>query len=95
MKTFGFVTDALGNDEPIIVQSPCTRVVIYEDGQLGTADYKVRVPKSTDYAVTRPAGSKTEITAPEHVAPSPFQPGEIIGYVAAASGTLQMVQEEY
>jgi hypothetical protein len=93
MKTFSFTTDALSTDEQIIAHTPCTKIVVYEDNQAGTADYKIRAPLSTDSQITCPAGSKRVFT-PDAFRPC-FYPSEVVGYIAAASGSLNMVQEEH
>ncbi len=93
MKSYSFTTDAIGNDEPIVTQTACRRVVIYENDQAATADYKLRFPTSSDVQITRPAGSKTELTV--DISRPFWFAGETIAYIAAASGTLTMVQEEW
>lgn len=89
MTTFTFTTDAADADEEIIAHSYCSRIVIYENGQAGTADYLLRMPKSYSPQITRPAGSKTEISG------KTFSPNEVVGYIASATGSLTMAQEEY
>lgn len=92
MKTFAFTTDSSAPDEAIVTHSACRKVIIYENNQAGTGDYLVRAPLSSDAQITRPAGSKTEFICD---AMRPFwPPGETVGYVSAASGSLNMVQEE-
>lgn len=90
---FTFTVDAVGNDEPVTVQTDCRRVVVYENNQAGSADYTVRAPFSTSPAVTRPAGSKTEFS--RESGQGGFRAGETIAFVAMVSGSVTFVREEH
>lgn len=81
----------MGDPEPIIISVSCAIVVIYENGQVATTDYRVMAPNSASPAVLRPAGAKTEFRAPWG---SMFREGQTIGYVETVSGTVTFAQEE-
>jgi hypothetical protein len=89
-RTKTFTVDAAGNPEPITVQSYCMKVVIYEDAQAGTTDYILHVPAMASSGVTKPAGSKAEISRGER-----YVPGDIVGYVETVSGSVTFAQEEW
>jgi hypothetical protein len=93
-KTYTLSVDASDPYEQIVVQSPfgCRKVIIYENAQAGTTDYRVKAPTSSDAAVTRPAGAKTELL-PTNGALS-FSNGEVVGHVQTVSGTITFAQEE-
>lgn len=89
-RTKTFTVDSSGNPEPIIVQSYCTTVVIYENDQAGTTDYILHLPDMTSPGVTKPAGSKAEIVRAYN-----WYPGQTIGYVeAVTAGSYTFAQEE-
>jgi hypothetical protein len=90
-KSHSFTVDAVGDDEPVIAQSPCFRITIFEDAQAGTANYTVRKPDPGSTAITIPAGAKHVF---ERLHGSAFSKGQIVGYVAAASGSFTMAQVE-
>lgn len=91
-QTYTFTTDAAAPDEAISPREYCSLIVIYENNQAGTADYKIRMPSSTSPQITRPAGAKTEIRSSPG---TQFAPGVAVAYISAASGSLTFVQEEY
>lgn len=88
-QTKTFTVDAAGDPEPIIVQSYCMKVVIYENNQAGTTDYILHAPLMTSTGVTKPAGSKAEVSRGYR-----YEPGQIAGYVETVSGSVTFAQEE-
>lgn len=97
MQTFVFTTDAIGADEPIVVQSPggCTRIVLSEDAAAATAGFKLRVPLSTSAQVTYPAGAVVELRNEDHPGKPRFAGGQTVGFISALSGSLSIAQVEY
>lgn len=91
MKTITFSVDAIGDPEPITVQTVCHQIVIFEDALASTTNYKVRKPSKTDAPVTKAAGTSTLFTAPPG---SFFLPGQILGYVETPTGSMTMAQIE-
>ena len=90
--TYTFTVDAVGNDEAVTAQSDCHRITIFENAQTGTADYTVRRPDSISAAVTIPAGAKHVFERMNGA--TAFRRGQIVGYVAAASGSMTFAQVE-
>lgn len=92
-QTKTFTVDNAGEPEPVIVQSYCMKVVIYENAQAGSTDYYIYAPKKTSPEVTKPAGSKAEFSRGYR-----YEPGDVAGYVALpvafAPGALTFAQEE-
>ncbi len=90
MKTSTFTVDNLGDPEPIVAQSYAHEIEIYENAQAGNTDYDVFAPDKAAVPVRRPAGAKTLLKSP-----AGFHPGQIAGYVGAATaGTYTFAQEE-
>jgi len=89
-QTYTFDVDNSGTPESIVTQSFCNRIIIYENDQNGTTDYVLRYPSSSSPAITRPAGSKTEITLNGKT-----QAGNTVGFIATVTGTVTFAQEEY
>jgi hypothetical protein len=73
----------------VTVQGVCKRVIICEDGQIGTAGYYLSGTGSDSDRVLKPAGSKKEFTSSNY-----FLPGDIPGYIKAATGSMTFSQEE-
>lgn len=88
-RTKTFTVDNAGDPEPITVQSYCMKVVVYENAQAGTTDFILRVPFIDSPGVTKPAGSKAEISRGER-----YVPGDIVGYIETVSGSVTFAQEE-
>lgn len=88
-KTKTFTVDNAGNPEPITVQSYCMKVVVYENDQAGTTDFILHVPLMASSGVTKPAGSKAEISRGYR-----YEPGDIAGYVETVTGSVTFAQEE-
>jgi hypothetical protein len=88
-KTKTFTVDNAGDPEPIIVGSYPMKVVVYENNQAGTTDYILHVPYMTSAGVTKPAGSKAEISRGLR-----YEPGQIAGYIETVTGSVTFAQEE-
>ncbi len=96
LHTEEFVTDAVGQPEPITVTRRCARVVVQEQSQLGTADFWIYGVKSDGTPDSNPAkyaaGKQKEFLATPGYG---FFPGQTIAFIAAATGSLTMSREEY
>lgn len=93
-RTAEFVTDAVGDPEPVTAQTVCSRIEIGEQLQAGTADFFVYGNEAGSPSASPAkyaAGKKAAFIAPQGKF---FQPNQVVGYVAAASGSLTMSQEE-
>ena len=90
-----FTVDAIGDPEPITVQSTdgTRKVVVFENGQAGTTDfYLIKGPDKTVTQVLKPAGVKVEFERPSHEAK--YRQGEVVGWLATVSGSATFAQEE-
>ncbi len=96
LHTEEFVTDNVGQPEPVTVTRRCTRVVIQEQSQTGTADFWIYGVTSSGTPDSNPAkyaaGKQKEFVAPPGHG---FYAGQTIAFIAAASGSLTMSREEY
>lgn len=72
---------------PVITNSWCAKIEIYENNQAGTTDYLVSDSGSDGTAITRPAGSKLTIY---RVCP----PNQTVIYVKSVTGSVVFAQEE-
>lgn len=90
-RTKTFTVDNAGNPEPIIVQSYCRKVTVYENNQAGTTDYILHIPQMASVGVTKPAGSKAEIEPESELR---YSPGQTIGYIETVTGSVSFAQEE-
>ncbi len=94
MVTYSFVVDNTAQ-VPIVAQSNAHEIEIYENDQAGSTDYIIYAPLASSPAVTRPAGTKTEIRPSIGATHQPFFiVGQIVGYVKTISGSITMAQVE-
>ena len=77
LNTSTFTTDAVGDDEPIVIPVYCNRINISQIA--GDTDYTFRPPKRTSDAVRYISGAPMEL-------PGPFYKNQTIGFIAAISG---------
>jgi hypothetical protein len=94
MRTSTYTIDAIGNPEPVTCTIPgsvCAIITVFENAQAGTADYDVYAPLINSAPIRKPAGSKHEFRAQGTYR---FSEGEIVGYLAAASGSMTFAQVE-
>jgi len=89
-KTFTMSVDNLSL-HAVTVQSVCRKVTIYENDQAGTTDWILAAPTANDAQITKPAGSKKEFERSPGVF---WNPGDVVGYVKAVTGTITLAQEE-
>lgn len=89
-KTAEFVCDAVGSPEPVTAVTVCSVVEIGEQLQAGSANFYV-YGSIGDSPAKYAAGKKKQFKAPPGKF---FVPNQVVGYVAAESGTLTMSQEE-
>jgi hypothetical protein len=87
MPSYVFAVDAVGADEPVIAQSNCDEIEIFEQGQAGTANYTVREHSTAASAIEVPAGAK-------YTFKGDFRKGQTVGHVALASGSANFAQKE-
>ena len=93
-NTHSFTVDNIGDMEPIVAQTSCNVVTIYEQGQAGTANYRVAAPAASDPKILRPAGSRTIFDYRGKFRSFSLAAGQIIGYIETISGALEFAQEE-
>jgi len=89
-----FTVDAIGNPEPITVEKDCREVKIREQGGAGNTVftiYDVGDPTGVGESVVYPAGAERVFKRGQGYAD--FRDGEVIGYIAVASGTATFSME--
>jgi hypothetical protein len=84
-----FITDSVGQPEPVTVVTPCNRVTIFENGN-ASQDYRVRLKSATNTPITHTMGSATIFISRGGL----FKPGEIVGYTETITGSITMAQIE-
>lgn len=93
MHSSTFTTDAVGSPEPITVPGLLgvtggfRKITIREQNSQGTVGFNIYAPYEISVAVQYQPG---EYCVFERREGAMFQPGEVIGYIAAASGSLTM-----
>lgn len=93
MHTSTMTTDAVGSPEPIVVPGlpgvtgGFRKVTIREQNSQGTVGFNIYAPYELSTAVQYQPG---EYCVFERREGAMFQPGETIGYIAAASDSLTM-----
>ena len=93
-KTSTFSVNNTGDPEAVTVSVVCRKVGVGEDPSVAswpTTDFKVYRPNKTDTPRQIPAGVSYIFQKPDG---SFYQPGDIAGYVATASGTTTFFQDE-
>lgn len=86
----------VGASVPVAVvpqQNGTTRILLYENGGGSTQNLLWMAPTSSDTQVTRPAGAEIELNVKPGSVPASSVPP--LGYLLSASGSLNIVQEEY
>ena len=96
MRTYTLTVDAVGGDEPIVIQSPegCDYVILREQKKAGTVDFGVRAPTSSSPRVGYPAGDTVTLT-PNKGRRGRFVYQETIGYISTDSGSVTFDHEEH
>ena len=84
--TYTFTVDALGNDEVAYARSYCNQIILGENAQAGTVDWKFRFTSGGDQ-VTVPAGGTWTFR-------SSYAPGDFVAFVSTVSGSMTMAQVE-
>lgn len=84
-------TFAVTTNSPVTVLTKCRRVTIGENGQIGTDNFTVKQPTSSDTAVTYAAGKKVTFEAS---GAKWFKADDIIAYVTSAGAAMTFSQEE-
>ena len=75
----------------VTAHSYCRTIRIYENALAATQNFLVAEPAATGTQVTKAAGTSYAFTAPGI---GMFQPGDVVGDVIAAAGSITMAQEE-
>lgn len=84
----------IGDAEPVTAQTVCQRIKIREkpgDPAWPTTDFTIYKPDKTNDGEPMLAGEWYEFPRPPGIF---WNPGEIAGYVATASGTVDFIQDE-
>lgn len=86
--TYKFTADAVGNPEPITVQSVSKRVRVQQNDLSGTlVDFTV-YDSIGGVGVSYPGGSPLLFTCPSGF----YHVGDILGYIAVSSGSVEFKQ---
>lgn len=91
-KTFG--PTVVDNVTPVAftTKTAAKKVIIYENGQIATADYLVRAPASTDSETTKAAGKEIQFS-PQNGSLQ-FAIGETICFIRSAGAAMNLYQQE-
>jgi len=84
--TTGTMTVDTGG-EWLVALSTCSRILVSENAQTGTAAWTYQAPLATSDTVTVPAGAAKQFTGN-------FQPGSKVALLAAASGSMTFTWQE-
>ena len=82
MKTNTFSVDGDETPDAVTADIPCRFIYIRQNGALGTTDYDVYAPTSSDTPIRRVAGETHVFDAG---AGNLFQAGQVVGYLKAVT----------
>lgn len=85
-KTFNVDSSAYSQ---VVVTSVCKTVEVFEDDQAGSTDYYLSGSGDDSDRITKPAGTVLTFRSSMF-----FQPGQVIGWIKTAEGSVYFAQFE-
>lgn len=92
--SFAFTVNNVGNDEQVVAQSVCTRIVVGESEGITnfpTVDWEWKGTSGSDY-MRKTKGSKMVFETPRGIF---FRPGDLVASIRTVAGSSTFAQEEY